>query len=321
MEDNKMSIKSITIAVAISAMMLLGTCNKNNQPSGPTQPNDGSRKVYGIFQLQFNQSIAQSSFKGKLVDGPIPVIGWDTIMTIGECSLLKPINPFCEDCGSGYVCVNDSDCQAEPESITAGTVTITGLTNKGGNDTSTLNPLNGFYFASGNNVPTYPPSEGGTMILTASGNDSIKGFTLSAKTISLIETSSDSIEMNPGEPVRLNWKAASNQNDSKIMVVIDVSYHGGSKGRIQCICLDDGELEIPAVLLDSLKTFGISGHPKLEIYRESYSSNENTGAQIQIQTSTLRWLKIPGLISCTPGNSGCPDGYECSDDQRCVKVQ
>ncbi len=312
-----MSIKSIITVIIAILFLFSPSCNETGNPTQQT----GTTKSYGVFKLMINQVEEKTSFIGKLYNGPVPNPVWETVMVSGECKLLKPKQRTCSGCGNGSVCVDDNNCQPEPDTITAGTVTIAGMTNKGGTTTSTITATNGNYMPTGDNRPTNPPcTEGSTISVTASGNEQVAGFTVTAKTISPIEISADTIAMDPGMPILLKWKAASNPDDSKITVVIDITYHGGTKAKIECVCRDDGELEIPAVMLDSLKSFGMSGFPKLEMYRDSKGTVAGTGVELQIQSFVLLWLKIPGVISC-PDVGYCPEGMECSADKRCREVQ
>ncbi|HEX2956750.1 MAG TPA: hypothetical protein VHO70_07955 [Chitinispirillaceae bacterium] len=307
-----MSNKSIVAAVAAVVFMFFGSCNDS-----PTQQTN--EKVYGIFTLFIDQVMNTTQFTGKMYNGPIPDPVWDTLMTVGECKLIVPKQTTCQGCEG--VCVDNNNCQPEPDTITVGELTITGMINRGGTTTSTVTATNAIYMPKLDNRPKNPPcEEGGTITLAASGNDAVAGFTISAKTISKIEISSDSIAMNPGEPILLKWKSAANPDNSRLKVIIDISYHGGTKGKIECDCRDDGELEIPAVLLDSLKTFGMSGYPRMEIYRQSYATAPGTGAQLVVQAFVQLWLKIPGLITCS-ADSQCPDGQECAADKRCREVK
>jgi hypothetical protein len=99
--------------------------------------------------------------------------------------------------------------------------------------------------------------------------------------------------------------------------MIDVSYHGTSKGKIESYCEDNGSLTVAASLLDKLKSYGISGLPKIEIYRRSvggYNADANT--KLVFESKIMRYLSIPGVISCD-GNGNCPNGQTCGPDQRC----
>jgi hypothetical protein len=311
-----MSIKSGFTAMAVVILLLSCSCENENNPT--QQP--GTKKAYGVFSLFINQNTNTVSFFGRLEDGPAPVVVWDTVMTSGECWLVKPKLKSCYNCGIGYICVDDNNCQPEPDTITVGTVTVMGFTTRAGTTTCTMTPAHGAYQPTGNNRLANPPcTEGGTISLTASGNQSVTGFTLSARTISKIEISEDTIPMNPGEDVHLTWKPAANQTDSRINVIVDLLCIGGTEAKIECDCPDDGELTIPAKMLDSLKTFGMSGNPIIEIYRKSVGTNPTTGVQLMIQAHAMRLLKIPGLITCTSffDTSNCPSGMTCVN-ARCV---
>lgn len=312
-----MSIKSVVVTIAAVILLFSGSCQEGSNPTQQT----GAKKAHGIISIILDQDLNTVGFIGKLKNGSQPVVRWDTVMTSGECRLLKVRERVCPGCGSGSICVDNNDCQPEPDSLTAGTMTVAGYINRTGS-TATASPttvVNGNYQLTGDNRPANPPcTEGGEITVTASGNESVAGFTLSAKTISKLEVSTDSLPMNPGEDINVKWKAAANPAHSKITVVVDVAYHGAALAKIVCDCADDGDLVIPGEILDKLKTFGLAGHPKLEMYRTSIGTSPATEAQLMIQTTLKVWLKIPGLVSCT--NGGCDEGYIC-ENQRCVEVK
>jgi hypothetical protein len=317
-EGKHVQIKSLGIAIFTVVLVFFIMCNeKSDILTGAT----GSNKAYGVFELYMDQSRNQVTFSGKLKTGPQPMVLWDTVMVSGECVLLKARSRSCEGCGLGFVCVDNNDCRREPDTLTAGTITVSGYSTRGGTTTTgQISAINGNYQPLANDRPDNPPCvEGGTITVTASGNDMYEGFSLSAKTISKIVTSLDPIMMNPGEDIHLKWDAAKNFADSRMEVSVDVSYHATTKARIVCDCLDDGELTIPARMLDSLKTFGMAGFPKLELFRKSIGSSPATGVQLSLQAYVLLWLNIPGLISCS-GDKECPDGTTC-ENHRCVEVQ
>lgn len=303
----------------IAALLVSLTCDDN--PANPVNTG-GKKKAYGVLEIFIDQTQSPKSTKvlGTFKNAPTPVSPWETVMTSGECKLVKPRNVQCTDCGSGHVCVDDNDCQAEPDSMTVGIVTIEGYTNRAGTTTATMEPLNGNYQPTGDNRPAYPGmTEGSTITLKAAGNDSSAGFTLAAKSISALEIYDDTIAMDPGAAIDLKWKAAAVPSNSTIFVSIDLSYHGGTAAKIEAECADDGQLTIPALLLDSLATFPIFGHPKLEITRISEGTDPSTNARLVIKSYVLIWLKIPGITSCSDA-SQCPTGYDCIH-QRCMEVK
>jgi hypothetical protein len=73
-------------------------------------------------------------------------------------------------------------------------------------------------------------------------------------------------------------------------------------------------------MLDSLKTFGIAGFPRIEIYRRSSASNPTNKIRLIMESVVALYLKIPGVYSCGINGTTCPDGYTCGGDQRCVPV-
>jgi hypothetical protein len=321
-EDSNVSIKSVVVALTTVVLLLSGSCEDGNNPTQQS----GNKKAFGVFSIVMDQDQNSVSFLGTLKNGSEPAIRWDTVMTSGECRLLKvKSDRVCEGCGTGYTCVDKNDCQRQPDTLTAGTVTVGGYINRVGVK-ATASPTtiyNGNYQLTLENRLANPPfTEGGNITITASGNELVSGFTLTAKTISKLEVSSDSIPMDPGKDIHLTWKAAANPADSRITVVIDIAYHGAALAKIVCDCADDGDLVIPGDMLDKLKTYGLAGHPKVEVYRTSIGTNPTTEAKIVIQATLKLWLKIPGLVSCSRDGevSNCGEGFIC-EDQHCVEVK
>ena len=123
-----------------------------------------------------------------------------------------------------------------------------------------------------------------------------------------------------GQPIDLRWTPPTVTGISTIFVLIDISYHGGTNAKIECECDDNGSLRVPAKLLDSLKTFGISGYPKLEISRLAISTDTTAKAKVVVESKVVKMLQIPGVISCNV-NEDCPEGQYCAPDQRCRPIQ
>ena len=307
----KKTISSIGI---IALFMAFGTCNK--ETTNPTKPVVGTAQSFGTFQISLVSEDAYTGVLGKMYDGPTPPnMIFEEVMTSGSCRLFKRLYPFCNPgCGGTAACVKDDSCQPYPTAVDIGTVTISGLTTNDGKSSFSMDPLNKTYqFTS----LTYPPcKEGDLVTLTAAGSASVSGFTLTVKGISPITLLNDTIRMADGQPITLRWTPPTISGISTIFVLIDISYHGGTKAKIECDCADNGSLTIPAKLLDSLKSFGISGFPKVEVSRRAITTDTNAKAKIVIESKVVRYLEIPGIISCN-GDGECPEGQYCAGDQRC----
>jgi hypothetical protein len=201
-----------------------------------------------------------------------------------------------------------------------GTVTVNGIETKDGETTFSLE-----FFIASYDKPTdisleYPPfAEGEMVTFTASGTETVPAFTLSASAISPIEVLNETITMEDGQPIHLQWTPPASPDNTTIFVAIDISHHGGTKGVIECDCEDNGSLEIAATLCDQLKARGVSGYPRLEITRKSVGTSEGAPADLVIESGVSLELIIPGLISCpSPGDTtGCPPGQTCQADFKC----
>jgi hypothetical protein len=302
------------------ALLLSALCRVTDPPVAPDpDPVGGTKKVYGIFKVQLSPQDKRTTFIGQLFTGTTPTpTQWITVMSSGEFKLFKPKTFFCEGCQG--VCVAENTCEPYPDTISAGTVTFTGLKLKDSSTTFSLEP-NVANYQMGAIKLAYPPcTEGAAITLTAAGNQTAAPFSLTAKGIDPLVVLSDSVPMIDGQPIEVQWVPAKIAGNSTIFVSIDISYHGGTKAKIEGECVDDGSFTIPAAMCDSLKSFGISGYPRLEISRIATGSNAATGAELNIISLVTLWLKIPGIISCAQ-TVQCPEGQYCAKDQRCRPVE
>jgi hypothetical protein len=125
------------------------------------------------------------------------------------------------------------------------------------------------------------------------------------------------------QPITVKWTPATIPGISVIFISIDISYHAGTLGVIECNCDDNGSVTIPASLIDKLKALGTSGFPKLEISRRSVGTNSTTNARFVIESQVVIPLQIPGVISCDendPSANTCPEGYICGGEKKCVPI-
>jgi hypothetical protein len=257
-----------------------------------------------------------TSVLGKMYDGPSPSnMVFEEIVAVGCSKLFKRLYPLCvPDCGGLAACVKGDSCQPYPSPVNIGTVTMSGLTLNDGQTTFSIDPINSNYMYTSIKFP--PCNEGAAVTLSAAGSSSVPAFTLTVRGISPLTLLNDTIKLLDGQPIDLRWTPPAVTGISSIFVLIDISYHGGTNAKIECECEDNGSLTVPAELLDSLKTFGISGFPKLEISRRAISTDTSAKAKIVIESKVAKILYIPGIINCSL-DTDCPEGQTCGADLRC----
>lgn len=300
-------------------------CDDKNPTSGGDiiEPPVNNSTIYGTFTVALLEptifSAAYTSFQGAMTDGPTPPKkNWKEKKTIDECKLLVPYFPFCnEECEDG-VCVDEDVCQKEPDNVYGGKITLKGLKNNKNEASLILDTLIYNYIFQSGTFLSFPPfEEGDEVSLTTEGSSSVPGFTLTAKGINPLVILDDTISLIDGKPIKLRWEAASDPENSVISIALDISHHGGTKGKIVCETRDDGSLDIPAELLKDLKNLGVAGYPRIEITRKVTAKNSVTNVTLEFVSTITKIVNIPGVISCDD-EGGCPDGYTC-EDAMCVK--
>jgi hypothetical protein len=313
--------KKIISGVFLTLVLVFVSCFESESPSNP--PVTSTTKSYGTFVVKLSpydsatDNPAYTILEGAMCDGPTPpIFVFKEAMSSGPCKLFKVDAPFCKDpCGSGF-CVAEDSCMPQPHSISVGKLTVTGMKFNGEKKTYTINPDDFLNYGIVGSYPDYPPTpEGDTITVSASGNGSVPPFTVKVRDIAPLVVSPDELVLENGKPITVKWTPPTVQGVSTISILIDISYHGGTKGKIEFECDDNGSVTIPGEMLDKLKSYGMAGWPKIEITRQSVAFDEKTKAKVVVQCTITKLLTIPGLISCSNG-IGCPDGQSCVD-QRC----
>jgi hypothetical protein len=315
----------ITLRFRIWALPLLLSVGCMNEPGDNGATVTGDKPSAGSFQVSLvvPTAITQgyTSVLGRLYNGPTPSsLVWKEAAKDGGCRLLTPKAPFCEiPCGSGAACVDDGKCQDFPTAITAGKVTVKGMKTKSGKTTFTMDPVLKSYQPGADVLIDYPPfAEGEQITFSAAGDTSGPAFTVSAIGIAPLRILNDTITLMAGKPISLEWTPAATPANSSVSVLVDISHHGGTKGKIECEGADTGKLEIAATLVDQLKALGVSGFPKIEVSRKTTGTNADVHIDVNIGSTVIKDLTIPGLISCTGDEVGeCPDGQTCQKDLQC----
>jgi hypothetical protein len=314
-------VKKLFTALGCGLLLLTVICQDTATSPEEKDPDSGqsTEKAMGVFRILIDQDAQSTSFSGALYNGLNPELPWELVMSSGELELLVPEHPFCPDgCGSG-LCVADDSCALDPDRITAGTVTVTGVNLSNGTTSFTAKPIGTMYTAAVSFAE--PPFDAASSItLSAEGSTDASAFSLTTSGVEPIVLHNDSIVMADGEPITLSWTPPSVSGTTVMEIEMDISYHGGTKAKIVGECDDDGTLEIPADMLTKLKSYGISGFPKITMTRRSSSAvSASARAQLVIEATQRVYIDIPGVVSCDPGSGDaqCPEGQTCGDDRRC----
>jgi hypothetical protein len=310
------------LIVSLVAVSCISDATSNDDGDGGT----GVRKeLYGRFVVNLVEGTSFSdpfaSVAGRVSDGPTPsVLAWDTTATSGACKLLIPRTPFCANsCGSTGACVDSAGvgvCRAYPKGLNVGTVTLSGLRTVSGATSITMTPLLMNYQPPAGTVFQFPPFTEEQSVTLAATGDTSGAFTLTANAIKPLVPLFDSVILQSGQPMTLQWTPKGSAATSSIHAEVDISHHGGLKGLIACETQDNGELVIAATLVDQLKALGISGFPTVDMTRYASGTNANTSVELRVESRITRPVTIPGLVSCF-GDEDCPNSQTCQQDFKC----
>ena len=256
---------------------------------------------------------------GKVYDGVQPQgTIWTTVSTANGCTLLTPSVPFCATpCGGSAVCVAADTCQPYPASKAVGTVQVKGVGSSAGASFD-MTPISNGYQPTAATVLNYPAfAEGDAISFRASGSDFTPAFTLATTGVATLTLTNATLALAAGQPLALTWTAPTN-GASKIFVKLDISHHGGSKGKIECDVADNGSLTISAAMVDALLALGTAGFPTIVVTRRATghaavaTGHVDLFASSQVETA----IAVPGVISCTD-DTNCSPPKTCQPDLTC----
>jgi hypothetical protein len=274
---------------------------------------------------QTDATPATTSIVGRVYERAAPSkIQWLRQAEEGECQLLKPRAPFCDPaCTGGAVCEADDTCTPVPKALDLGTITLSGLNDDSGDhplELTALAPSN-TYQPRGSSPFVYPPFEEGAVVQLSTEGGAYEPFELSAPAIAPLELSATSpLPFDPEGTTTIRWAPPADSAASHIIVRVDISHHGGQKGELLCETDDDGELELPAALVQGLVDLGVAGYPTIQVVRESKTTlPQAPGIALAISSSITLELDIPGITSCSePGQQDvCGEGELCQANKLC----
>jgi hypothetical protein len=256
--------------------------------------------------------------RGRFYGGPVPSpFGWNKTGEEGGCKLYEPKELFCNPaCAVGSTCVGDNRCEVDPDPVSVGTVRLKGVKTVAGASEITLAADAPAYFYHPKLEDTFPYptafSEGAAIEVTASG-DKLPAFTVKGKGIRPLEVASTApIPIDKGKPLALQWVASTDSTVATIEVLVDLSHHGGIKGKIECQTSDTGSFSIPAALVTRLIELGVAGFPVVRLDRRAVATTSvGTGrVELVVFSEIEHELTLPGLVSCTKDE-------DCQSPQTC----
>ena len=163
---------------------------------------------------------------------------------------------------------------------------------------------------------SYPPAEDGALV-TLTGE--INGSPLSIQTSGISPISVDTADLPIGgeDDVVVLWSAPGGDSQSEMELLVDISHHGGVKGKVICTTADDGEHTIPASIIDDLIDLGVAGFPTLTYHRVARGTSAAPHEiEFRVEQNVQISVAIDGLVSCT-FDEDCPDGEVCQVDRSC----
>jgi hypothetical protein len=293
------------------------TTGGSTSSGGTTSTSTTKPAPVGLFGVYLHVEESYTTMVGGVRDKAEPEARvWTVTQSAGECQLLKPSSPFCDPaCDATETCTAGGVCQSAAVAHSVGTVTVSGVKTAAGESEFSEEPNSTNAYVFGTSL-AYPPfGAGDTVRLSTKGGD-YAAFTLEAKAFDPLKTTLTEVKLESGKATALTWTAGT--ADSNIDVLVDISHHGGIKGKIVCSAADDGSLEIPANLVTALVNLGIAGFPTVTLSRQSYGSAELAHGRVDLFLNAPIELPvvIPGVTSCNTDDD-CESGKTCSSIYLC----
>ena len=291
------------------------------QTGQPEQPEIGSFDFRLVATTTMPAVPAQTAVFGGVFSGPaVSRLRWKKSAEAGGCGLYQPEAPFCDPPCDGRVCVDDDRCVVEPSLRNAGTVRLEGL--RGPNGTEA--PIELLAIQSRYQLPVglplaYPPFAPGAPVKVSGSGGEVGAFSVSGKGCSPLQVlTADPVTVESGKPIELRWAPPAAGEATVVQVALDLSVHGGTKGKIECEVPDTGSLVIDATLVTRVMALGTAGFPSVVLARSSntFSALPAGRIKLSLMSEVLRAIEIPGQVSCEQ-DSDCPSGQVCQGNLLC----
>ncbi len=325
------------IALAIAA------CSSDPAKPGPSDaqtpaPDGGTRDggasdpnaIIGTFQFILTPPIADgpdkrdgiTRFIGGVRDRPVlDRLIFKKIAEQGTCVAYETVTPFCSPaCMFGSTCSADDVCTADGVAISVGNVKVRGIATTPPTAEIVMMPAGNSSYSEPDGISLkFPPFDLGAPIELETAGGALPPLRLSAKGTTFLETvGAPTVRAAKGEVLALRWKPTAMPDVSRIAIKLDLSHHGGTKGKLECDVPDNGSFDVPAALMTKLIDLGVAGYPYASLTRHVTNAAATPKGRVQLQiTSEVQVvLNIPGFISCSEAEP-CPTGKTCGTDRLC----
>ena len=218
-----------------------GPPGSDGPPGGDGFRADGA----GIVGLVETTGVYAGLFD-RVFEAPVP----ERIAMDGDCAVYHRSTPTCTPaCSGSDVCVAMDQCAPYPRTISAGTITITGL----------RQPAELLWQQFGYLMPTLPAdffADDAAIHVEAPG-DAVPAFSADLGGVApLVHAEGGLIETRDGEDETISWTAAA--GGARIQIALYLGWHGSPwTDLLVCETADDGELVIPAALIERMPYFDI----------------------------------------------------------------
>jgi hypothetical protein len=258
-----------------------------------------------IIEAYDDYSIVDGAFR----DGVIPNTVLQPIGQEGDCTLLQRINPFCDPpCAASETCSVEAECIPFPSGQDLGTVMVTGLAVQ-----VEMAPVQPGYHYFSLSLP-YPGFEPGAPIRLQSTGGSYEPVLLDSVGVEPLTLGELQWTVTAGQALPITWGAPTVSTPATVELEITIDQHGTSPFVLQCSFADDGAGEVPAALLDTLVSHGVSGFPNGSLERRVADSASIGGGCIDLRLATPRLpdVRVAGFTACDE-DTDCPEGLECNE--------
>lgn len=252
---------------------------------------------------------------GKIADGVVPITILEDVTPAGalpSCQLLRRNNPFCDPaCQPDETCDFDGSCIPFPENQHIGKVTVGGLQK----DVlmSPIQPGNN-YFDTQLPHPAFNP---GDLIELNTGCGEYDPIELHGVGVEPLVLTTTEWVIEDGVDMAFEWAPPTVPVNpgQHIHVRLNIDQHGNTPVQMFCEFPDTGSAALPALLVDELMNFGVTGFPNATVTRRTVDSGLlDTGGCVQfvVSSPTDPSVLVDGYIPCIPGGSTCPTGMTCN---------